>query len=68
MEESIRRAREIFIREALVEGHYQTRAAFAQHSRALIEQVQDLEHRARRRDILVDPEETLSLLRRTHSA
>jgi ATP-dependent helicase HrpA len=51
------RAREIFIREALVEGRYQTRAAFARHNHALIEQLRDLENRVRRRDILVEPED-----------
>jgi ATP-dependent helicase HrpA len=50
-------AREIFIREALVEGRYRTRAAFFQHNRKLIEEVQDLEARARRRNILIDQED-----------
>lgn len=51
-------ARELFIRRALVEGEYRTRAEFFTHNRALIGEVEDLEDRARRRDILVD-EETL---------
>ncbi|WP_043527137.1 ATP-dependent RNA helicase HrpA [Litchfieldella xinjiangensis] len=51
-------AREIFIRRALVEGEYRTDATFFAHNRDMIEQVEDLEDRARRRDILVD-EETL---------
>ncbi len=51
-------AREIFIREALVHGHYATRAEFFHHNRRLLEEVAELEAKARRRDILVD-EETL---------
>lgn len=53
-----REAREIFIRRALVEGEYRTDAAFFTHNRALIDEVENLEDRARKRDILVD-EETL---------
>ncbi|WP_298841521.1 ATP-dependent RNA helicase HrpA [uncultured Salinicola sp.] len=51
-------AREIFLRRALVEGDYQTRAAFFEHNRAMMAEVEDLEDRARKRDILID-EETL---------
>ncbi|PXX97408.1 ATP-dependent RNA helicase HrpA [Halomonas sp. LBP4] len=51
-------SRELFIRRALVEGEFRTRGEFFAHNRALIEEVEDLEDRARRRDILVD-EETL---------
>ncbi|WP_404377989.1 ATP-dependent RNA helicase HrpA [Vreelandella aquamarina] len=51
-------SRELFIRRALVEGEFQTKGEFFAHNRALIEEVEALEDRARRRDILVD-EETL---------
>ncbi|MCH4563723.1 ATP-dependent RNA helicase HrpA [Halomonas sp. EGI 63088] len=51
-------SRELFIRRALVEGEFRTRGEFFAHNRALVEEVEDLEDRARRRDILVD-EETL---------
>src|SRR5699024_7482472 len=51
-------SRRLFIRRALVEGEFRTRGEFFAHNRALIEEVEDLEDRARRRDILVD-EETL---------
>ncbi len=51
-------ARELFIRRALVEGDYETRAAFFAHNRAMVAEVEELEDRARKRDILVD-EETL---------
>lgn len=49
-------AREIFIRHALVEGDYETRAPFFAHNRSLIGNVQDLEHKIRRNDIMVDPD------------
>ncbi|MDR5858125.1 ATP-dependent RNA helicase HrpA [Halomonas eurihalina] len=51
-------SRELFIRRALVEGEFKTRGEFFAHNRSLIEEVEDLEDRARKRDILVD-EETL---------
>lgn len=46
-------ARELFIRRALVEEEWQTRHHFFHDNRELIEQIEELEHRARRRDILV---------------
>jgi ATP-dependent helicase HrpA len=49
-------AREIFIRQALVAGEYATRALFLDHNRRLVREVQELEHKARRRDVLVDEE------------
>ncbi len=49
-------AREIFIREALVQDGWETRLPFLAHNRKLIEQVQELEHKARRQDVLVDDE------------
>jgi ATP-dependent helicase HrpA len=49
-------AREIFIREALVAGRYRSRAACLAHNRELISQIQALEAKARRRDILVGEE------------
>ncbi|MBI4195806.1 MAG: ATP-dependent RNA helicase HrpA [Betaproteobacteria bacterium] len=49
-------AREIFIRQALVAGEYATRASFFEHNRRLVREVQELEHKARRRDVLVDEE------------
>ncbi|HEY0774742.1 MAG TPA: ATP-dependent RNA helicase HrpA, partial [Nocardioidaceae bacterium] len=47
-------ARELFIRHALVYGEWETRHRFFSENRALLEEVEELEHRARRRDILVD--------------
>jgi ATP-dependent helicase HrpA len=51
------RAREIFIRSALVAGDYRTDAPFFAHNRALIADIEQLEDKARRRDILADEEE-----------
>jgi ATP-dependent helicase HrpA len=48
--------RELFIRNALVEGDWDTHHRFFHDNQALREEVEDLEHRARRRDILVDDE------------
>ncbi|MEO8313015.1 MAG: DUF3418 domain-containing protein, partial [Caldimonas sp.] len=47
-------AREIFIREALVAGEWETRLPFAASNRKLIAQVEELEHKSRRQDVLVD--------------
>ena len=49
-------ARDIFIREALVNGDWETKLPFAAHNRKLVAQVQELEHKARRQDVLVDDE------------
>ena len=49
-------AREIFIREALVAGNWDTKLPFLTANEKLINQVQDLEHKARRQDVLVDEE------------
>jgi ATP-dependent helicase HrpA len=51
-----RGARELFIRRALVEGDWRTRHRFFHDNRRLLEEVEDLEDRARRRDLLVDDE------------
>ncbi|WP_139981591.1 ATP-dependent RNA helicase HrpA [Nocardioides litoris] len=51
-------SRELFIRHALVQGEWHTRHQFFARNRELLEQASELEHRARRRDIVVD-EETL---------
>ncbi len=51
-------AREIFIREALVRGEvmddYVARAPYFRHNRKLIADIEALEHRSRRPDVLVD--------------
>ncbi|GEP35869.1 ATP-dependent helicase [Nocardioides szechwanensis] len=47
-------SRELFIRHALVYGEWSTHQKFFEHNRALLEEVEELEHRLRRRDIVVD--------------
>jgi len=47
-------SRELFIRHALVYGEWSTRHAFFAKNRRLLEEAEELEHRARRRDIVVD--------------
>jgi ATP-dependent helicase HrpA len=47
-------ARELFLRHALVEGDWETSHEFFARNRRLLAEVEELEHRARRRDILVD--------------
>ncbi len=47
-------SREIFIREALANGEFDTRAAFFVANERLITEVEELEHKARRQDVLVD--------------
>lgn len=47
-------ARRIFIEEALVRQRLRTRAGFFKHNHALISEVEELEHKARRQDVLVD--------------
>jgi len=48
------RAREIFIESALVAGEFESPHPFWAHNRGLVREVEDLEHRARRPDVLVD--------------
>lgn len=47
-------AREIFIREALVAGNWDTRWPFLAHNHKLVADIQKLEHKSRRQDVLVD--------------
>ena len=49
-------SRGIFIRSALVEGEFDTRAPFFAHNRRLLAEIERLEHKSRRPDILVDDE------------
>lgn len=49
-------ARELFIRQALVEGDWDGRAEFYAHNARLVREIQDLEHKTRRPDVLVDDE------------
>ena len=47
-------SREIFIQSALVEGDWNTKHKFFKQNQQLIREVEELEHKSRRRDILVD--------------
>ncbi|HUN69170.1 MAG TPA: ATP-dependent RNA helicase HrpA, partial [Burkholderiales bacterium] len=49
-------ARAVFLRSALVEGDYETKAPFFAHNQRLVREIERLEHKSRRPDILVDDE------------
>lgn len=49
-------ARALFIREALVQGEWDTRLPFLAANRRLVREVMELEHKSRRQDVLVDDE------------
>ena len=49
-------AREVFIREALVGGYWETKLPFRAANQKLIASVEELEHKSRRQDVLVDDE------------
>lgn len=50
-------SRSLFIRHALVEGDWLTNHIFYKQNQKLIEEVEDLEHKSRRQDILIDDNE-----------
>lgn len=54
-------SRELFIRHALVEGDWQTRHHFFRDNARLREELEEIEERARRRDLLVDDDEIYAL-------
>jgi len=58
-------SREIFIREALVNGETKLDYAFLKHNQQLVAQVHELESKSRRRDILVDEEELVDFYRQS---
>jgi len=47
-------SRELFIRGALVEGEFETRAPWFEYNRRLLEEIDDLAHRARNARLVVD--------------
>jgi ATP-dependent helicase HrpA len=49
-------AREVFLREALVAGQWETKLPFLAANEKLIGKVEELEHKSRRQDVLVDDE------------
>ncbi len=50
-------SRALFIRHALVEGDWLTNHKFYKQNQQLIREVEDLEHKSRRQDILIDDDE-----------
>src|SRR5688500_14302718 len=51
-----KKSRAIFIRSALVEGDYDSGAAFFRHNQQLVREIELIEAKTRRRDIMVEPE------------
>lgn len=49
--------RDIFIRSALVEGDWNTNHKFFKENRKLLQEVEELEHKSRRRDLLIDDDQ-----------
>ena len=49
-------SRELFIRQALVAGDFDCRAPFFEHNMRLVREIRDIEHKARRPDVLIDEE------------
>jgi ATP-dependent helicase HrpA len=49
-------SRDLFLRSALVEGEFETRAPFFAHNQRLVKEIERMEHKSRRPDILVDDE------------
>jgi ATP-dependent helicase HrpA len=54
-------AREIFIRQGLVAGEVDTRGKFLNHNLRLIGEIEDIEAKARRQDVLIDEDEMFAL-------
>jgi len=50
-------SRDIFIRNALVEGDWETKHSFFKKNRRLLKEVEELENKSRRRDLLVDDDD-----------
>jgi len=49
-------SRELFIRGALVAGEYDTKAPWFAHNRALVKEIEELEHKARKSGVWLDEE------------
>ena len=54
-------AREIFIRQGLVAGEVDTHAKFLHHNLKLIDDIEDIEAKARRQDVLIDDDDMYAL-------
>ena len=53
---NVEESRSVFIRQALVDGEFNTMAPFFAHNQKLIQDIEALEHKSRRPDVLVDDE------------
>ena len=53
---NIEESRSVFVRQALVGGEFNTMAPFFAHNQKLIQDIESLEHKSRRPDVLVDDE------------
>jgi ATP-dependent helicase HrpA len=53
-------SREVFVREALTAGELGISAPFVEHNRRLLAEIEELEHKARRQDVLVEPEDIVA--------
>ncbi|SFM54751.1 ATP-dependent RNA helicase HrpA [Marinobacter zhejiangensis] len=53
-------SRDLFIRRALVEGDFDSKAPFLSHNQGLLEDIENLENKIRRRDLVVDDEALVS--------
>jgi len=49
-------ARNLFIHHALVEGEFSTKAPFFEHNRRLVDQIERIEAKRRKRDVLLSPQ------------
>jgi ATP-dependent helicase HrpA len=56
-----REAREIFIRQGLVTGEVDTHGKFLRHNLKLVDEIEDIESKARRQDVLIDDDEMFAL-------
>ena len=54
-------AREVFIRQGLVAGEVDTHGKFLLHNLNMIEDIEDIEARARRQDVLIDDDDMFAL-------
>jgi ATP-dependent helicase HrpA len=54
-------SREIFIRQGLVAGEVDTHGKFLRHNQKLIGEIEDIEHKARRQDVLIDDDDMFAL-------
>ena len=54
-------SREIFIRQGLVAGEVDTHGKFLRNNTRLVDEIEDIENKARRQDVLIDEDEMVAL-------